>query len=126
MSEDKKQRLRSAAGSSLPIASVIDDSEIFKRVVKLLKEATSTVVRRSECEDREREIKEELGAICAAYDLKGFRHGKHGFEYHGYMTRKTLSKERLLAQGVSAEQIDAAYEDGKPYLYAKIIPFDLD
>src|SRR5258708_40301778 len=100
----EKQRLRSASGSSLPIASVIDDSDLFKKAVKLLKEATAVVVKKSECEEREREIKEELGAICAAYDLKGFRHGLHGFEYHGYQTRKTLSKERLLAQGVTAEQ----------------------
>ena len=125
MSEEK-QRLRSAAGSNLPLASVIDDPELFKKSVKLLKEATGCSVKQSEAEDRLKEIKEELGAICEAYGLKGFKHGLHGFEYHGYTTRKSLSKEKLLAAGVSAEIIADAYVEGTPFMFSKVIPFDIE
>jgi hypothetical protein len=49
-----------------------------------------------------------------------------GFQYNGYATRKTLSKEKLLAAGVSAETINAAYTEGEPFLSCKLIAFDLE
>lgn len=124
---NSKPRIRSAANSSLPLVSIIPDDDTMKRAVKLMKEAVAAAARQSEAEERLKEIKDELAAICTAYDLeKGFRHGLVGYEFHGYQTRKTLSKERLLAQGVSAEQIDAAYVDGTPFLYSKVIAFDVE
>lgn len=125
MSEDAKTKLRSAARSTLPVASIIPDPDTFKQAVKLLKEATAIVTKQSEQDDRLKEIKSELAAICEAYEVKGFRHGLHGFEYHGYTTRKTLSKEKLLLLGVSADQIDKSYVDSAPFLSSKIVPFDI-
>jgi hypothetical protein len=125
MSEEKK-RLLSASGSNLPIASVIDDHDTFARAVELLKKAVRQAAKKSEAEEEIERIKAELGAICEAYGLKGLRHGLNGFSYSGWTTRKTLSKERLLAQGVSAEQIDAAYAESEPFVYARIVPFDIE
>jgi hypothetical protein len=122
MSED---RLRRAKNSKLPIASVIEDPEIFREVVSLLKESTDNKVKISEIEERQGAISERLAAICEVYNLPGIRHGLNAFEYHGWTTRKTLSKERLLFLGVSAETIDAAYVDSKPFLSTKIVPFDV-
>lgn len=120
------ERLRSASNSSLPIVSVIDDTETMKTAVALLKKATAIHVKISELEDQEREVKEQLASICTAYNLKGLRHGLNGFEYQGWMTRKTLSKERLLANGVTADQIADSFVEGTPFLMTKITPFDLE
>lgn len=122
----KAPRLRSASNSKIPLASKIDDPETFRESVALLQEATDLKVKTSELAEREIEIKEQLAAVCEAYSLPGIRHGLNCFEYYGYTTRQTLSKERLLALGVSAELIAAAYVESKPYLNTKINPFDLD
>ena len=124
--EKPAPRLRSASNSTIPIASVISDPETFREAVAMLREATANKVAQSELKERETAIKENLAAICEAYDLKGIRHGLDCFEYYGYSTRQTLSKERLLALGVPAETIDAAYAAGEPYLNTKINPFDID
>jgi hypothetical protein len=126
MSDDNtKSRYRSASGSSLPLVSVIDDPDLFKKATKLLKEAVACKVKQSEAEDRVTEIKDELAAICAAYDLKGIRHGLNGFEYHGYTSRKSLDKKKLL-NFISADDLASCYVEGDPYLNAKVVPFDLE
>ena len=126
MSENEKTRLRSASNSKLPIASVIDDPDLFREVVDLLRKSVEIKSQQSELEDADKDIRERLGAICASYDLKGLRHGRAGFEYHGYTTRKTLSRERLLELGVAADVIAEAYVEGDPFMFAKVIAFDLD
>lgn len=123
---DEKKRYTSASNSRLPLASVIPDTEMMKRAVALLNEDMQLKTSISAMEERTDEIKDELAAICQAYDLKGFRHGLNGFEYHGYATRKTLSKEKLLALGVSAETIDRATVDGQPYLFVRVVRFDIE
>jgi hypothetical protein len=120
------ERIYSAAKSNLPIASVIDDPETFKRAVALLRKATANKVKKSEIEESDEQVRAELAAICEAYSLKGLKHGLAGFEYHGYATRKTLSKELLLARGVSAEDIEASYKEGDPFLSAKVVVFDIE
>lgn len=126
MSEDKpKARYRSASGSSLPLVSVIDDTDVMKRAIKLLKEATTLKVKQSEAEEKLIEIRDELAAVCEAYGLKGIRHGLSGFEYHGYASRKTLDKTKLL-NFISADDLASCYVDGEPYLSAKVTVFDLE
>lgn len=120
------ERLHSASHSKLPLASVIEDNDTFKRVVKLLRDGTINKVKQSELKEKEEEIKNELAAICEAYGIAGVRYGLDAFEYYGWKTRETLSKERLLALGVSAETIAAAYQTSAPYLMTKIDPFDLE
>jgi hypothetical protein len=122
----KAPRLRSAANSKLPLTSVIDDGDTMRRATKLLKEGVANSAKQSKLKERESEIREELAAICAAYDLPGFKHGLCGFEYHGYTTRQVLSKERLLALGVSADTIAQAYSEGKPYLNSRLLAFDME
>ena len=127
---EKKSRLRSASRSTLPKSSEIPDTETFKSVNKMLKEAVTLKVKVSEAEERLDEIKSELAAVAMAYDLTGFRHGLAGYEYHGYTSRQTLNKQKLIekvsAYGCPASVIDEAYEDGKTFLSAKIVVFDLE
>jgi len=126
MSEEK-QRFRSASRSTLPTASAaLPDKEMLQQVTALLKEGMKVKIKLSELDERRKEITEELGAIAAAYDLSGFRHGLIGFEYHGYTTRKTLSKERLLAAGVSAEILEECFADSEPFMNAKLVAFDVE
>lgn len=124
MPEEKKRYL-SASRSSLPLASELPDTEDLKRVVKLMKEANGLRAKISESEERLDEIKTELSAVCEVYNMKGFRHGLHGFEYHGWTARKALNKEKLVTL-VPADVIDKCYEDGKPFLSVKLIAFDLE
>lgn len=125
-----KARLRSASMSSLPQSSAIPDADTFKQVNALLKEAVKLKTKVAEAEDRLDEIKNELSTVAAAYDLKGFRHGMAGFEYHGYTSRSTLNKAKLVDKlseyGAPASLIDECYEPGAGFLSAKFVVFDLE
>jgi len=135
--EIEKKRFTSAGNSKLPQASEIPDEDTFQEVRKLLKKAISLRAGISEREDELSVIKECLGAICEAFELKGFRHGLAGFQYDGYITRKSLSKEALLSSScicpkcstevaISAQTIEDCYLEGKPFVSAKIIAFDFE
>jgi hypothetical protein len=125
--DDKKPpRMRVASNSTLPIASVIDDPETFRRAVALLAKGSAAVYAIRDAEKDKDEASSELATICEAYSLKGIRHGLNAFEYHGYTARQTLSRERLLALGVPAETIAKAMVEGKPFLSARLAPFDIE
>jgi hypothetical protein len=124
--EPKSTRIRRASNSKLPQASEIEDRDIRERVKELLKRSTVTAMKISESRELLEQLESEMGAICEAYDLKGFRHGLHCYEYYGWHTRKTLSKVKLLELGVSAEIIEAAYTESKPYIMQKVNPFDVE
>ena len=122
----ERKRLRAASNSTLPLASVIPDEEIFQEVRTLLKQATANKVKIDELEDKQNQIKDKLMTVCEAYDLPGFRIGLNMCEYQPWHTRRTLSKERLLANGVSAEIIAASEIESKPFRSIKIDPFDIE
>ena len=124
--EIEKKRFTSAGNSKLPQASEIPDEDTFQEVRKLLKKAISLREIISEKEDELSDIKERLQAVCEAFDMKGFRQGLAGFQYDGFVTRKSLSKEALLAAGVAAQTIEDCYLEGKPFVSAKIIAFDFE
>lgn len=125
MAEEKKL-LRSAGNSKLPVASEIPDEETFQEVRKLLKRAIVLRAAISEREDELSDIKERLQAVCEAFAMPGFKLGLAGFQYDGFVTRKSLSKEALLAAGVAAQTIEDCYLPGTPFVSAKIITFDFD
>ena len=125
MSEEKK-RMISAGNSKLPMASEIPDEETFQEVRELLKQALKLKVEISEQEDKLQEVKDQLQAICEAFGMSGFKYGLAGFQYDGFVTRKSLSKEALLAAGVAAQTIEDCYLEGKPFVSAKIIAFDFE
>ena len=125
MAEEKK-RLVSAGNSKLPMASEIPDEETFQEVRVLLKKALKLRETISEKEDELSDIKERLQAVCEAFGMSGFKHGLAGFQYDGFVTRKSLSKEALLAAGVAAQTIEDCYLEGKPFVSAKIIAFDFE
>jgi hypothetical protein len=125
VSEEKK-RLVSAGNSKLPQASEIPDEYTFQEVRKLLKRAVALRASISEKEDELSGIKDQFQAICEAFNMKGFRQGLAGFQYDGFITRKSLSKEALLAAGVKAQIIEDCYLEGKPFVSSKIIVFDFE
>lgn len=122
---EPKQRLTSASKSKLPVVSEIPDTDTMQHAVRLMREASGLRAKVSEAEDRLDEIRGELAAICEGYGMAGFKHGLNGFEYHGYQTRRTLSKEKLV-QVVAADVIDSCYEESKPFLSSKFVSFDLE
>jgi hypothetical protein len=124
--EEKRPRFTSASNSKLPLASKIPDRDIFNRAVILLKRNTELKAKISEAEEELGSNKEELSAVCEAFNLKGIKYGLDGFSYEGYITRQTLSKERLLALGVPAETIAEAYVEGHPFLSTKVLRFDME
>jgi hypothetical protein len=119
-------KLTSASKSSLPSLAELDDSELRSRARDLLRRATTL---KSEIAEREEELQAarlELAAICDTSGMpRGFKHGRFGFEYHGYMSQRSLNKQKL-AMKVPAEVIESCYEDGRPFMSAKILFFDLD
>jgi hypothetical protein len=123
MSENK---IRQASKSSLPEAVNLLDDDIFSELFLKLQRARALRAEISEREEELKEIQEELALTCVGYGMdKGFRAGLIGYEYHGWITRKTLNKELLLENGVTADQIEASYKDSAPFLSAKFIDFDV-
>ncbi len=127
----KAPRLRSASRSKLPLTSAaIDDGEMHKQAVKLLREGVKLRTQESEIKDRLEEIKAELAVVASVYDLPGFRNGLAGFEYRGYTSRTTLKKDRLVEllsrHGIPVNELDGCYAAGEPFLDVKIFSFDLE
>jgi hypothetical protein len=124
MAEEPRQRFTCAAKSALPVVSEMPDTDDMQRAIRLLREANilRTVV--SETEERLEDIKNELSSLCEAYEMKGFKHGLNGFEYHGWQQRKTFSKEKAVTL-IPADVIEQCYVDGKPFVLAKFIAFDM-
>ena len=122
------ERILSASKSNLPAASaVIEDGDMFREAVRLLKALSANAVRMSELKERDEELRTALAAICTTYGLDhGFKYGMSGFEYHGYLTRQTLNKELLLANGVDAATIAASFKTGEPFLSCKLVTFDVE
>lgn len=121
---EQKQKLTKASNSKLPQLSELPDEDAQARAKRLLREASKLKMEISEREERVTAIRDELAAICEGYSLPGFKYGLAGFEYHGYTTRRTLSKEKL-AVHVAADIIDKCYDESKPFLSSKFVVFDL-
>ena len=126
MADDKQSqgRQRFASKSTLPIASVITDPDVFNECKDLLREAADLTTRKAADESRLNEIKETLSGYSQAYELRGMRHGLAGFEYRGWTTRRTLSKEKLVENGVDPETIAASYSESDEFLDTRIVVFD--
>jgi len=121
-----EERIRRAANSKFKSVTEAfeDNPEMTVRSIDLLKSVTQKKIEVSRLGEEIDEATAELAAICEAYSLDGLRYGLNCFEYYGWKTRKTLSKERLLELGVPAETIEAAYAESKPFLSTKVNPFD--
>ena len=114
----------SAANSPLPSATELDP-DTFRQAKALLQKSAKLKAEISEREEKLSELKAELAIIAKVCSPKGFRWGMIGFEYHGYVSRKTLNKKKL-ATHVAAEIIDSCYEDGKEFESMKLIVFDME
>lgn len=126
MSEEKKKRLLSASNSALPLISVLPDRKTMNAAKKLMAESADLKVVIDGAEARRKEINEELAVYAEANGLPGFRHGMYGFQYSGWTSRQSLSREKLVENGVDPEAIAASMVDGTPYLNCKVIVFDVE
>jgi hypothetical protein len=124
MSEEPKQRLTSASKSSLPDAAEMPDTDASETAIALMREAGMLRIVVSEAEERLEEIKSELSSLCEVYEMKGFRHGLNGFEYHGWQKRKTFSREKAVTL-IPVDVLDQCYVDNKPYVSTKFVAFDI-
>jgi hypothetical protein len=68
-----------------------------------------------------RDIKKELAAISQKYDVAGMRHGQLVTYYGGMKTKKTLSKTKLVENGVDLDVIEASYSESAPYPDVRVV-----
>lgn len=66
----------------------------------------------------------DLAAIAIENDLSGMRYGNIGLHVFGYKTKKTLSAELLLANGVKASVIEESYKESDEFLSTRLQEFE--
>ena len=123
--ESVGEGLESSGGkrANLPLTSALPDQSLMDLVNEMLTEAKALKLAVDGAEGRLEEIKTDLAALIEPLALPGVRYGDFCFEFNGYKTRRTLSAESLLENGVTKAQIDASYKTSKPYLdvrFAKV------
>lgn len=92
-----------------------------KRAAQLLIDYATYQESKAALEEQLREIKSALAAIADKYGAPGIRHESLVMYYGGEKTRRTLSRTMLLENGVTPEQIEASYQDSKPYLDVRVV-----
>lgn len=91
------------------------------RVTQLLMEGHALYKASKEAEERLKEIKSELSQVQILNDLPGLRHGALCFIASERSGRSTLSKEKLIDNGVPPELIAECTVSGQPYLQAEFM-----
>ncbi len=116
-------RVRHAENSSLTPTDSIADGDVQTEIENLLMSAASLKMHIDTRIKEMDRVKDRLAVLCEAHSLaNGVRNMHTGFEYHGWKTRKTLSKE-LLLNHVTAKVLDSCYKESEEYLDVKIIVF---
>lgn len=87
--------------------------EDMQNVINLLDEGHDLKARIDEMTARVEVIKNELLQIQIAHDLAGFRNGNLAFIGSYVKGRRSLSKDALLENGVTPEQIKNSYREGE-------------
>ena len=123
LSEGKK--VKRAGNSKLPILANVTDDDTMRLYAHKMKRAREIRAQIDELKEELEVLVNEFGAFCQGYNCPGFRIGLTGYEYHGWATRKTLDRELLLEQGVTADQIAGALRESAPFLSYKFIDVDL-
>lgn len=85
----------------------------------LLEQAISTKSEIEALEARLRELKDELVAVCQAYDIEGFHANGYCVRVR-QQTRTCLKKELLLEHGVDPDVIKAATVESEPFYVVDI------
>lgn len=120
------KRTYKMATSKLPTTDLIPDDDIAVEVQNLLFQAGSLkhhiATRKKELE----RIVDRLSIICETFPTtaSGIRSGHTGFMYGGWRTRRTLSKEALIEEGVDPAIIMKGYRESKAYLDVSIIDLE--
>lgn len=108
---EKKDSVKFA---DLPLISVLDQP-VMNRAKDLLEELDAIQQLKVMNGEREKELEEELERIQRDYDLPGLRYGRLAFRWQMMDGRKTLSAEKLIECGVSAEIIERCKVAGKDF-----------
>lgn len=120
------KKVRLAENSNLPLVGTIQDKYVTKLVNKLLTEAREHTINKLAAESQIKTIKQQLAEIAADLSMPGFKNNLVGYEYRGLKSRETLSKAKLVENGVDPQIIKASYVQGKSYIDARIIPFGIE
>lgn len=113
------------ARSSETLESLPDYADLKKapsksKTIQLLQEGHQLRHVMQEADARLKEIKSELSQIQLINELPGVRYGNLCFIASERAGRATLSKEKLIDNGVSPEQIAASMSAGAPYIVAEL------
>jgi hypothetical protein len=98
----------------MPAVSTIPDTETMQRAVEMLQRAVEL---KREIEQREKEykrLKDEIVAIAVTNEIPGYRYGKDAVMI-GMQSRSSLSKEKLLENGVDPLAIAESMVEGEEY-----------
>ena len=95
--------------------SVIHTLEEVNQTISLLEEGWQLEQEIQQKEARLEEIKAALQVTCNEYDLKGVKNNGIGFLVSWVKGRKTLSREKLLENGVLPKVISDSYNQGEGY-----------
>lgn len=100
--------------ANLPLVSVLKRKQMDQSK-ELLEELDSVHGILATYKERKEEIEEELAQIQMEAKLDGLRWGDWAFRRTVQAGRKTLSKEKLIENGVSADVIAKSFEQGKSF-----------
>lgn len=100
--------------ADLPLISKLP-RPVMDRAKELLEELDSIKQINKMNEEREKELEEELEGIQRENELVGLRWGPMCFVWRIMAGRKTLSAEKLIENGVSAEVIERSKVTGNNY-----------
>lgn len=106
--------------TALPDYASLKKAPSKARTIQLLTEAHQLRKVTAEAADRLTEIKSELTQIQILNDLPGLRYNQFCFMAVERTGRRTLSKEKLIDNGVEPEVIEASYAEGDPYMQCEL------
>lgn len=106
--------------STLPDYSQIKKAPGRAKVIQLLQEGHQLKKVMSEADERLKEIKSELSQIQIVNDLPGLRYDRFCFMAVEREGKNSLSKELLIDNGVSPEQINASFKRGASYIETRL------
>lgn len=114
-----QQRSNQNQSEDLALAQKLKGPEIlgedFDQAIRLLDEGHDLKAAIETMTERIEAIKMELLQIQIAHDCDGFRNGRLAFIGSYRKGRRMLSKDALLENGVSPEQIAKSYREGDAY-----------
>lgn len=93
---------------------MLPGQELLDHATALIKEWDEIEIAQDALNKRESEIKAMLQSICVSNKLPGLHHGRVGVRVTPTNGKRTLSKIRIIEDGISAERLATWYQAGIP------------